>query len=314
MKTKPIFVILMSIVMVSACGPDAIAPSPLTPQPMAARSDTPTATLKPKSTPTSTLTPTQTPTESNTPTFTPLPFVYETKQVLLNYYFVGSHTLFDIAVEPMFSSLIVYSDGQIIIYGKTKKLSTAEMDQLFAQLTSLGFYDIETDEQGYATPNLYTPDNPFEKITDATSYCVLTTTPGKKREICAYEPYMQYLIPAMQHTLKFLDDYYPKGMESYSPDRILLYVESPETSQILDKDALSKKRVIPWPVNLPSLKPNLDYKVTYIQGPMASKIASYIDSFPFSDRPLFQQNGINYFVGINILLPHEEVNFDALQW
>jgi hypothetical protein len=313
MKTKPIFVILMSIVMVSACGPGAIAPSPLTPQPMAARSDTPTATLKPKSTPTSTLTSTQTPTKTNTPTFTPLPFAYETKQVLLNYYFVGSHTLFDIAVEPMFSSLVVYSDGQIIISGETKTLSPAEMDQLFAQLKGLGFYDIETDEQGLATPNLYTPDNPFEKITDATSYCVLTTTEDKKIDICAYEPYMQYLIPAMQHTLKFLDDYHPKGMKPYSPDRILLYVESPETSQVLDKDALSKRRVIPWSVDLLLLKPNLDYKVTYVQGPMAARIASYLYSFPFSDRPLFQQNGINYFVDMDILLPHEEVYFSAVQ-
>lgn len=306
MKTKLIFVILMSLAMVSACGPDTVAPSPLTPQPVAAPSNTPTATPKPTLTPTSTLTPTQ--------TLTPLPFAYETKQVLLDYYSVGAHTLFDIAVEPMFSSLIVYSDGQIIISGETKKLSPAEIDQLFAQLRNLGFYEIETDEQGGATPNLYTPDNPFEKITDGFSYCVLTTTQDKKRDICAYEPYMQYLIPAMQHTLKFLDDYYPKGMEPYSPDRILLYVESPETSQILDKDALSKKRVIPWPVNLPALKPNLDYKVTYIQGPIAAKIASYLDSFPFSDRPLFQQNGINYFVEINILLPHEEVEFSGVQW
>jgi len=92
---------------------------------------------------------------------------------------------------------------------------------------------------------------------------------------------MQYLIPAMQHILKFLDDYHPKGMEPYSPDRILLYVESPETSQNLDTDALSKKRVIPWPVNLPPLKPNLDYKVTYIQGTMAAKIASYLYNLPF---------------------------------
>jgi len=300
----------MSLLMVSACGPSAIAPSPLTPQPMAARSDTPIATLKPKST----LTFTQMPTETNTPTFMPLPFTYETKQVLLNYYLVGAHTLFDIAIEPMFSQLVVYSDGQIIISGETKMLSPAEMDQLFAQLKSFGFYDIETNEQGWATPNLYTPDNPFEKITDATSYCVLTTTQDKKRDICAYEPYMQYLIPAMQQTLNILDDYHPKGMEPYSPDRILLYVESPETSQILDKDALSKRRVIPWPVDLSPLKPNLDYKVTYIQGPMASKIASYIDSFRFSDRPLFQQNGINYFVDIDILFPHEEVNFNEVQW
>ncbi len=292
--------------MISACGPSIVAPSP---QPMAP-SDTPTATPKPTFTPT----PTLTPTETNTPTFTPLPFVYDTKQVLLEYYVVGAHTLFDIAVEPMFPKLVVYSDGQIVIYGETKKLLSTEIDQLFAQLKNLGFYEVETDEQGRATPNLYTPDNPFEKITGGFSYCVLTTTQDKKRDICAYEPYMQYLIPAMQHTLKFLDDYHPKGMESYSPDRILLYVESPETSQILDKDALSKKRVIPWPVDLPPLKPNLDYKVTYIQGPTAAKMASYLDSFPFSDRPLFQQNGINYFVDINILLPHEEVNFDALQW
>lgn len=292
--------------MISACRPSTVA---LLPQPIAP-SDTPTATPKPTFTPT----PTLTPTETNTPTFTPLPFAYEIKQVLLDYYYVGTHTFFDIAVEPMFSSLVVYSDGQIIISGETKKLSPAEMDQFFAQLQSLGFYDIETDEQGHATPNLYTPDNPFEKIYDASSYCVLTTTQDKIRDICAYEPYMQYLIPAMQHTLKFLGDYHLKGMEPYSPDRILLYVESPEISQFLDKDALSEKRVISWPVDLPPLKSNLDYKVTYIQGPIATKIASYLDSFPYSNYPLFQQNGINYFVDIDVLLPHEEVNFDAVQW
>ena len=294
--------------MVSACGSVAIAPSPPKPLPMAAGNDTPTAAPKP------TLTPTLTPTETNTATFTSLPFAYETKQVLLEYYVIGAHTLFDIAVEPAFPKLVVYSDGQIIIYGDTKKLSAAEMDQLFAQLKNLGFYEIETNEQGYATPKLYTPDNPFEKITDATSYCVLTTTQDKKRDICAYQPYKQYLIPAMQHTLKFLDNYHPKGMKPYSPDRILLYVESPETSQNLDKDALSKKRVIPWPVDLPPLKPNFNYKVTYIQGPMAAKITSYLDSFPISDSPLFQQNGVNYFMDMDILLPHEEVDFSAVQW
>lgn len=297
MKIAPVSVFLMSLVVTSACSSSIITPSP---QPM------PTMTY--------TLTPTQPPTETNTPTATSLPFTYETKQVLLNYYVIGSHTLFDIAVEPIFSRLVIYSDGQVIISGETKILSSAEMDQLFTQLGILGFYDIEIDDQGRSTRNLYTPDNPFEKITDASSYCVLMTTQDKKRHICAYKPYMQYLIPAMQYTLKFLDDYHPKGMEPYSPDRILLYVENPETSQRLDTDALSRSRVIAWPVDLPPLKPNLDYRVTYIQGPMASKIASYIDSFSFSDRPLFQQNGINYFVDINILLPHEEVNFDALQW
>jgi len=57
------------------------------------------------------------------------------------------------------------------------------MDQFFAQLESLGFYDIETDERGESTPNLYTPDNPFEKITDGYSYCVLMTMEDKKRDI-----------------------------------------------------------------------------------------------------------------------------------
>lgn len=292
--------LVLGVFLITSCAP--------TSKPMVTSSDTPMATLKPTLTPTLT----QTPTKTNILTFTPLPFTYETKQVLIEYYTVGSHTLFDIAVEPVFSRLVLYSDGQIIISGEAKKLSPVEIDQFFTQLKSLGFYDIEIDEQGQATSKLYTPDNPFERIYDASSYCVLTTMQNPKRHICAYEPYMAYLIPAMQNTLKFLDDYHPKGMESYSPDRILLYVESPETSQILDKDALSKKRVIPWPANLPPLKPNVSYKVTYIQGPMAAKIASYI--YSFSDRPLFQQNGINYFVDMNILLPHEEVYFTAVQW
>src|ERR1051325_5352507 len=125
MKTKPIFVILMSLIMVSACRLGTVSYSPPTPQLIAEPSDTLTATPKPTLTPT----PTQAPTETNTPTFTPLPFAYETKQVLLDYYFVGMHTLFDLAVEPMFSRLVVYSDGQIIISGEAKKLSPAEIDQ-----------------------------------------------------------------------------------------------------------------------------------------------------------------------------------------
>lgn len=297
MKTKSILVILISLVIISACAPDAVTSSPQ-----------PTLTTIP------TFTPTHIPTETNTPTVTPLPFSYNSKQVLLHYYNIGSHGLFDMAVEPNGSRLIIYSDGQIVIPGETnetKNLSPDEMDELFTKLKSLGFYDIETDEQGYATKNLYTPDNPFEKITDAPSYCILTTTQGKIRDICAYEPYRQYLIPAMQQTLKFLDDYHPKEMKPYIPDRILLYVEDPETSQSIYVDPLTP--VITWPIDLPPLKPNLDgYKVTYVQGPMALKIASYLNSF--QDLVLFQQNGINYFVAMSVLLPHEEVDFSAVQW
>ncbi len=139
---------------------------------------------------------------------------------------MGFHTFFDGVRDYTFSNLTVYKDGQIIISGESgylqKQLSTNEINQFFARLKSLGFYGLETDEDGHATDNLYTPDNPFERIYDASSDCILTTNQDKPRDICAYEPYAKFLVLGMKNSLKFLDAYHPDGMQPYIPDRILL--------------------------------------------------------------------------------------------
>lgn len=244
----------------------------------------------------------------------PTPF-YQTKQVLLNYYSGGFHTYFDMVHDVVFTRLVLYTDGQMIVRGGLqKKLSKAEMDQLFASLNDLGFYAIETDEEGNSTKNLYTPDNPFEKITDGDFSCVLTTTGEKKRNICPYGPYEEYLVPQMKNVLKFLDEYPTTDMTPYIPDRIVLYVESVETIENFDKSFLSKD-VIEWPKYLTPLSPQTsDYKMMYVQGFMAGKISAYMDSVrPENGVNVFRQDGKDYVVMIDIILPHEEINFMYLQ-
>jgi hypothetical protein len=233
---------------------------------------------------------------------------------LLDYYVGGFHTSFDSVRDWTFSRLVLYTDGQMIVAGKTdfqKQLSKTEMDQFFAKLEALGFYDLEIDEEGRATNKLYTPDNPFEKIVDGEVECVLTTTHDTKGDICAYGPYMEYLVPEMKKTLKFLDEYPTTGMTPFIPDRVVLDVA---TTENFDKSYIPEK-VIEWPANLPPLKPRtFDYKLMYVSGSMAAEISTYLDNVRRKEGPtLFRQNGEEYIVMLEIIWPHEEIYFSGLQ-
>ena len=285
---------------------------------------TPTNSPTPSVTFTATVAPTFTrtpkPTFTVTATVVPSETPFPTKQVLLDSYRMGFHTFFDGVRDYTFSNLTVYKDGQLIISGESgylqKQLSAGEMDRFFAQLKSLGFYELETDADGQATDRLYTPDNPFERIYDASSDCILTTNQGKPRDICAYEPYAKFLVPGMKNSLKFLDAYHPDGMKPYIPDRILLMSDSAKDttgSFSFDKTYLPAN-AIPWPEQFPPLEiTSYNYLMTYIQGSMATQISAYLDSVRSDKYFLFSQNGKEYIVMIDILLPHEAVDSDWLQ-
>lgn len=301
-----LWVIFVFCVLLCACGTQRGLV--VTPTNSPVPSVTFTATVAP------TLTRTPKPTFTVTTTVMPSETPFPTKQVLLDYYTVGAHTFFDSARDYTFSYLTVYKDGKIIISGENgylqKQLSAGEIDQFFAKLKSLGFYALETDEDGHATDSLYTPDNPFARIYDASADCILTTNQAKPRDICAYEPYAKFLVPGMKNSLKFLDTYHPDGMKPYTPDRILLTSVSPE---YFEKDHLPAN-AIPWPEQFPPLEATSSTRLmVYLQGSMATKISAYLDSVRSNKLLLFSQNGKEFVVMIDILLPHEAVYSSGLQ-
>ncbi len=229
-----------------------------------------------------------------TPTITPLP-PYPLKQVLVNYTAIGFHTPYDLYfTDYAWPYFVIYTDGQIIIPGnpyQQKILSKDEINRFLAQLERLGFYSIDEDHL-YNFGNQEPP-----KISDGTSYCVLVTGNGE-HNLCAYEPYESFLVPKMKNILQFLNDYQPKEMSPYYPDRILLWVQAGRNPYATDLP----KNAIPWAESSLSLEIS-DQKVIYVDGETAKKL--YV---LYSDKSyVFTQNGKEYTVDIQIVLPHQEI-------
>jgi hypothetical protein len=229
-----------------------------------------------------------------TPTVTPLPS-YPLKQVLVNYTVAGFHTPYDLYfTDYALSYFVIYTDGQIIFPGnpyQQKILSKDEMDQFLTKLESLGFYKIDDPHQ-YNFGNKEPP-----RIYDGAFYCV-SVTENREHSLCVYEPYETFLIPEVKNILRFLNEYQPKGMSAYSPDRILLWVQAGRNPYTTDLS----KNAIPWGESSLSLETS-DQKVIYADGETAKEL--YI---LYGDKSyVFTQNGREYTVDIQIVLPHQKI-------
>jgi len=241
-----------------------------------------------------------------TPTITPLPF-YPTKQVIFDYNVIGDHSVYDGFFDPNFfrpgSRIILYADGQMIITGTTyqqKILSPDEIKQFLSKLEALGFYSLESNQKHDPTDKLYDYGNNYQKSSDGLEYCILVNI-IKSRNLCVYEPDIQFVIPKMKNILQFLDDYRPAGMTLYYPDRILLWIQpgrDPYNDQ-LPKDA------IPWNGSFPSLE-TPDSKVIYVGGNAVKEIYLLFDRTTNLGK-VFSQNGKEYTVYFDVVLPHEKV-------
>jgi hypothetical protein len=178
----------------------------------------PSVTPEPSLTATPTkVSPTQPP---PTPTFTPFP-PYQNKQVVFNYYVAGNKSGFDEFFAPesccsINTRIVLYDDGQMIIAGKQKVLSSDEMKRFLSKLETLGFYSIESNQQRDITDKLYDFGNNYQEVNDGLKYCILVSA-EKSRQLCAREDYMQYLVPEMKAIFKYLDEYEPVGMTPYYP-------------------------------------------------------------------------------------------------
>lgn len=247
--------------------------------------------------PLNTVTPSPTQTPTAIATLTPS---YPLKQVLLDYTTGGYHTPYELYYADYgmegWSTLVLYTDGQLIIPGKTfqqKILSKEEIDRLFSQLETLGFFSL-TQDKLYDFGNQEPP-----RVYDGATYCVVTAG-ERKQNLCAYEPHESFLVPEMKNVLQFLNNYQPKEMTQYFPDRILLWVRSgrsPYVENMPDK-------TVPWNENFPTLETS-DERIVYAEGDEAKEIFALFDKEV--STIVISQNNVEYTVSIDIVLPHEQL-------
>jgi hypothetical protein len=196
---------------------------------------------------------------------------------------------------------VLYADGQLIIPGETYKqkiLSPIESEQFLYKLEELGFYSLESNQKHDPTDKLYDYGNNYQVSYDGRLYCILVNT-DKTKKLCAYEPDLQYLTPKMKNILQYLDEYEPVGMTPYFPDRILLWVQ-------VGRDPYDENlptTTTPWDESLPSL--DTANQIMYVDGDAAKEIYLLFDNT--NAGKVFTQNGREYTVYINVVLPHEKV-------
>lgn len=253
--------------------------------------------------------PSNTPKPPNTvipkPTQTPIAIAtstpsYPLKKVFLDYTTGGYHTPYELYYADYgmegWSTLVLYTDGQLIIPGKTfqqKILPKEEIDQLFSQLETLGFFSL-TQDKLYDFGNQEPP-----RIYDGTTYCVVTAG-ERKQNLCAYEPHESFLAPEMKNVLQFLNNYQIKGMTPYFPDRILLWARKGRSPYV---ENLPENAVL-WNENFPTLE-TPDEKILYAEGDDAKEIFALFDNKV--STIVISQNNVEYTVSIDIVLPHEQL-------
>ena len=173
-----------------------------------------------------------------------------------------------------------------------------------SKLEQLGFYTIESNQEHDPSDKLYNFGNNFQPSSDGLWDCILVAA-EKSRELCVREMEIQYLIPEMKKILQYIDEYKPAELTPYVPDRILLTVQTADTST-------DYPPAIPWDDSFPSLEslPRLPFlyapnPTVFFDGDVAKDIFLL---FKGTDgRILVSQNGKEYIIDIRVLLPHESV-------
>jgi hypothetical protein len=267
-------------------------------------------TFLPSSTPipsaTFTPSPIPSPTQTHPPTLTPSPTStpYPIKQVLLEYGLYEGHGLFEDILSPNIPDVILYPDGQLIITRgqfREKELSPSEINDLLSQLEQMGLFTIETNQKHDLSDPLYNFGNNYPEVFDGGSYCISVYSINS-RELCAYEPFKEFLTRPMKNLLAFLDRYNPKGMSIYHPDRILLEVQ--QGSDFLPEEY--RTTPIEWTNTLPPLQSSSRISRIFAEGETAEKIFALFD---YSAKwQIFIENGSEYTVFARPVLPHESLS------
>jgi hypothetical protein len=179
---------------------------------------------------------------------------------------------------------------------KQKFLSPDEITQFLSRLETLGFYLLESNQKHDPTDKLYKYGNNYQESFDGREYCISVNT-DKSRNLCVYEPDIQYLIPKMKSILQYLDEYEPAGMSPYYPDRILLWVQAGRDPY---NDNLPATATL-WDEHFPSLETSSP--IMFVDGDIAKEI--YLLVGGTNKGMVFSQEAKEYTVYIDVVLPHE---------
>ena len=197
---------------------------------------TATATLLPS--PSATLIPTTTPFASVTPEAPP-----ETvKQVLLQYGIFGgsaSVSQSDFFLGRDTPAAVIYTDGQMILTQEhaflTTRLTPADLCGLLKKIQQTGFF----------SGTIYASPPPTQGATVQTMIIQVNGTPA---HLAFFDKNnFTYLSSALVDTLHLLEDYKPAGLVYYEPQRMLLWVETANSSDYRNQT------VYDWPVTLPAI-------------------------------------------------------------
>lgn len=315
METRPfkrLFSLFWSVgLLLSACSNQAtpIAFTSVEPTLTSPATSTPVIPI-PTQIPSPTFTPTPNPTFTPTrsmlilkaptplPTRTPPIYLPPEKIALLDYSVSGSHGYFDGYLDYSWSHLVLYEDGQLIISNQQKMFSPDEVAQFFSKLEELEYYTLESNQQHDPTDPLYNFGTQYSRVYDGMLYCVLTT--GEQgRNLCAYDPFREFLVPAMKNILAFLDNYHPAGMTPYEPDRLLLAVYRGDNPFFTEPP----QKTISWPETFPSIATEKE-RILLIEGEIAKEIYELFDGTHYV-RVSYKD--VEYSIYFEEVLPHEVV-------
>lgn len=287
---KSSFTILLVTILLFACGqspPASITTIGLT----ATHSIVPSAT------------PTRTPGSTQTATPTEWIRIYPTKQVMVIYGEVArtqhSGLFYNRGYFDFSPSLVLYTDGQLIISGRyTKQLSPLETEAVAKKLEQLGFFHInDTPASDMENPLYILPTEPA--AADSFRWLgEIIVNRQESKKIVYRQQWKEYLIQPMKDIISYLESFTSEGTVPYQPDRLLAGFIA-ENEIPIPEDAA----VIPWPNDITPPSHGSRYDgVLYLEGAEALRLYDFKEENP---DVYFVHEGIKFQLYLRPIYPHE---------
>lgn len=243
--------------------------------------------------------------QTSFPSFTPVPTewirTYATKKPLVVYGGVArtqiSNLFYNRGYFDFSPHLVLYTDGQLILSGRTKQLTPKETDEVLIKLDQLGLFQIETT---YATD----PQNPIYVLpTEAVlppyrSLGEIVVNGMESKKLVYEKGWEEFLIQPMKDVISYLESFSSEETTLFQPDRLLVGFVMESEIPIPD-DAT----VISWPGEITSPSEASQYdRVLYLEGTEALALFRIMEENPDA---YFMHQGIRFWVYLRPIYPHE---------
>ena len=235
------------------------------------------------------------------PTHTEWIRVYTTKKPLVVYGSVArtqfSQEFYQRGYFDFNPILVLYTDGQLLLSGRTGQLSSEETDKVLTILDQLGFFRIQTTYAADTQNPIYIL--PTEAMPSHYINLRELLVNGKESKKVIYErDWEEYLIQPMKDIIAYLDSFSREGTTLYQPDRLLVgfVMESeipiPETAT-----------VVAWPSEITPPTESSRYDgVLYLEGIEALTLFNVKQENPDA---YFTFAGIRFQAYLRPIYPHE---------